>query len=98
MLTMCAAKELGPRGIRVNSVHYGPILTEPMREAMEIYANRGQFADKHAALAGIAGMSPLGITGTTGDAGALVAFLASTDARFITGAAFIQDGGCFIQY
>ena len=98
MLTMCAAKELGPQGIRVNSVHYGPILTAPMRQALHGYAERGQFADDAAALAGIAAMSPLGITGTIQEAGALVTFLVSDDARFVTGAAFWQDGGCFSQY
>lgn len=98
MLTMCAAREFGRQKIRVNSVHYGPILTGLMQRALADYADRGQYADAQAALAGIQALSPLGITGTIADAGALVAFLASDQARFITGAAYWQDGGCFVQY
>lgn len=98
MLTMCAAKEFGPEGVRVNSVHYGPTMTGPMKQALTGYVEAGEFADVDAALAGMSSMSPLGTTGTIDDAGELVAFLASSQARYITGAAFVQDGGCFIQY
>lgn len=98
MLTMCAAREYGPQRIRVNSVHYGPVLTHPMQQALRHYTDRGQFADPQAALSGIAALSPLGITGTVDEAGALAAFLCSDEARFITGAAYWQDGGCFMQY
>lgn len=98
MLTMCAAKEFGPERIRVNSVHYGPTMTGPMEEALGRYAAAGAFADADAARAGIEAMSPLGTTGTIAEAGALVAFLASDQARYITGAAYWQDGGCFMQY
>jgi NAD(P)-dependent dehydrogenase (short-subunit alcohol dehydrogenase family) len=98
MLTMCAAREFGPKKIRVNSVHYGPTMTGPMREALGSYVENGQFTDTGAALAGIEALSPLGITGTIEESGALVAFLASDEARFISGAAYWQDGGCFTQY
>jgi 3alpha(or 20beta)-hydroxysteroid dehydrogenase/cyclopentanol dehydrogenase len=98
MLTMCAAREFGPRKVRVNSVHYGPTLTAPMQRALERYVEGGQYSSVEVALAGIEALSPLGITGTIADAGALVAFLVSDEARFITGAAYWQDGGCFMQY
>lgn len=98
MLTMCAAREFGPKRIRVNSVHYGPTLTPMMEAALEGYAQKGQFDDVAAATSGITALSPLGIIGTSDDAGALVAFLVSDEARYITGAAYVHDGGCFIHY
>jgi len=98
MLTMCAAREFGPQRIRVNSVHYGPVMTNAMHEATERYAASGAFADGDAARAGIAALSPLNTTGTIEEAGALVAYLAGDEARFVTGAAYWLDGGCFMQY
>lgn len=98
MLTMCAAREFGPQRIRVNSVHFGTILTPMMETAIRDYALAGKYSDADAARTGLAAMSPLGRLGDSSDAGSLVAFLASDEARFITGAAYVQDGGSFMQY
>ncbi|MEU9130501.1 SDR family oxidoreductase [Kitasatospora sp. NPDC048540] len=82
--TIVAAKELGPRGIRVNAIMPGPSDTEGTRamgfpgSAQEVQA----VAD-----------TPLGRTGTPDDYGPLVAFLASDDARWITGDVILASGG-----
>ncbi|GAB3721949.1 glucose 1-dehydrogenase [Amycolatopsis oliviviridis] len=82
--TIVAAKELGPRGIRVNAIMPGPSDTEGTR-AMG-YAGSDQEAQAIAA-------TPLGRSGTPGDYGPLVAFLASDDARWITGDVILASGG-----
>jgi NAD(P)-dependent dehydrogenase (short-subunit alcohol dehydrogenase family) len=80
-LTRSMALELGPR-IRVNAVCPGFILT-PMQEAE--YSAETQQA--------FAGKLPLARLGRPADVAALFAFLASDDAGFITGQAFVIDGG-----
>ncbi|WP_307853553.1 SDR family oxidoreductase [Kitasatospora sp. RG8] len=82
--TIVAAKELGPRGIRVNAIMPGPSDTEGTR-AMGFPGS----AQEAQAIAG----TPLGRTGTPADYGPLVAFLASDDARWITGDVILASGG-----
>ncbi|EGJ77298.1 putative short-chain dehydrogenase/reductase SDR [Streptomyces sp. Tu6071] len=82
--TIIAAKELGPRGIRVNAVQPGASDTEGTRAAGYV----GSELEARAIAA-----TPLGRSGTPGDYGPLVAFLASEDARWITGALVLASGG-----
>jgi 3alpha(or 20beta)-hydroxysteroid dehydrogenase/cyclopentanol dehydrogenase len=98
MLTMCAARELGPRKVRVNSVHYGVIDTPLVRKSLERRVGLGQYPDTQTALNAMTAMSPLKTVGTPDDAGGIVAFLASDEARYITGAGYICDGGLTTQY
>ncbi len=93
MLTMCCSKELGSRGIRVNSVHPGPIVTPLLREAFGRYAKAGMYASAEDAEAQITASSPLGVTGRPEDMAHLFVYLASDDARFVTGTAVAHDGG-----
>jgi 3-oxoacyl-[acyl-carrier protein] reductase len=79
-LTRGAARDLGPRGITVNVVQPGPIDTD-MNPADGPYA-----ASSLAAVA-------LGHYGQPRDVAAMVAFLASPDSGFITGASLNVDGG-----
>jgi len=80
-LTKTAAQELGPWGIRVNSIHPGYIDT-PMND----------FAS--AELTGaMLSLIPISRPGRPADAAELVAFLASDAAGFITGAEIAVDGG-----
>jgi len=74
------ARDLGPRGITVNVVQPGAIDTE-MNPA------DGAFADT------LKGMAALGRYGKPEDIAAAVAFLASPDANYITGATLNVDGG-----
>jgi NAD(P)-dependent dehydrogenase (short-subunit alcohol dehydrogenase family) len=93
MLTMCTSKELGPQGIRVNSIHPGPIVTPLLREAFAGYARAGMYASTEEAEAQITASSPLGVTGRPEDMAHLFVYLASDDARFVTGTAIAHDGG-----
>lgn len=79
-LTKGAARDLGPRGITVNIVHPGPIDTDMNP------ADREGAADSAAQLA-------LGRYGQVDDIAGMVGYLASPDARYVTGAAVSVDGG-----
>src|SRR2546427_3304484 len=74
------ARDLGPKGITVNTVQPGPIDTD-MNPA------DGTFAEVHKA------GTALGRYGRPEEIGATVAFLASQGAAFITGASIDVDGG-----
>jgi 3-oxoacyl-[acyl-carrier protein] reductase len=76
------ARELGPRGITVNSIAPGRIDTDRIRE---VYPDGPSEAD----LATI----PLGRLGTPREVGDLVAFLCSARAAYITGTVITVDGG-----
>jgi 3alpha(or 20beta)-hydroxysteroid dehydrogenase len=82
-LTKSAAAELGPLGIRVNSVHPGPIETAMMRNS-PTYAAGGEQRYAHL---------PLGRAGTVDEVAAAVLFLASDESSYMTGAELAVDGG-----
>lgn len=80
LTTQCVAVELGPRGIRVNSVNPGMIstsLTETPSERLNYLRNS----------------YPLRRVGEPSDVARSIAFLASDEANFITGSIFGVDGG-----
>lgn len=80
-LTKALAQEVAPRGITVNAVAPGFIVT-PMTDALG-EAQRTKLADA----------IPLGRLGQPADVAAAVAFLASEDAGWITGATLHVNGG-----
>jgi 3-oxoacyl-[acyl-carrier protein] reductase len=84
-LTLTAAIELAPHGIRVNAAAPGMIATKLSRAVLEQDPElaRAYFKDK----------IPLGRFGTTEEVAAVIAFLASDDASFVTGHALVVDGG-----
>lgn len=84
----CARKKYG---IRVNSIHPAFIDT-PMVDAI-VSASM----DQEKARAGLARAIPLGRIGEPNDVAAAVAYLASDDAKFVTGSELVIDGGLLAQ-
>jgi 3-oxoacyl-[acyl-carrier protein] reductase len=76
-----AAIELAPHKITVNAILPGNIMSEGMAEKGQEY------------IASMARSIPAGALGTPEDIGHLAAFLASTEASYITGQAIAVDGG-----
>ncbi|WTW97913.1 glucose 1-dehydrogenase [Streptomycetaceae bacterium NBC_01309] len=87
-MTKAAALELGPAGIRVNSIHPGGIDTPMVRpENVEgLVADETSSADIYAAL-------PLGRVGQPEEVAKLALFLTSDDSSYSTGSEFLIDGG-----
>jgi 3-oxoacyl-[acyl-carrier protein] reductase len=75
------ATEVAPHGVTVNSVQPG------------LHATDRLVALHHGDVDGVARQVPTGTVGRPEDFGAVVAFLCSDQARFITGAAIPVDGG-----
>ncbi len=98
MLTLCAAIEFGPRKIRVNSVHPGITMTPLIREGLQAYADSGLYASVEEAEAQIAGLGALGITSDPEDTAHAFVYLASEEARFVTGASIYHDGAIGQRY
>jgi NAD(P)-dependent dehydrogenase (short-subunit alcohol dehydrogenase family) len=88
-LTRSAAAEWAGKGIRINSINPGPIASRMMRSLEEGMAP-GKADDMRSRFSA---MIPAGRYGSPEEVAALVAFLASEDARYIHGAVFTIDGG-----
>jgi NAD(P)-dependent dehydrogenase (short-subunit alcohol dehydrogenase family) len=86
-LTRCAALELAPKGVRVNAVNPGVIVTNLHRRGGlkdEDYENFLEHSKQ---------THPLGRVGTPEEVAELICFLASEKAGWITGATYEIDGG-----
>lgn len=86
-LTKYQAKELGPRGIRVNIVAPGAIETDFGGGVVRDNADLNTF---------IASQTALGRVGLPDDIGGVVAFLCSDEARWITAQRIEASGGMFL--
>jgi 3-oxoacyl-[acyl-carrier protein] reductase len=84
VITRVFAKELGPKRIRVNAVNPGPVTTEGFKAA----GIEGSDFEK-----GMIQNTPLGRIGQPDDVASVVAFLASDDARWVTGSLLQAAGG-----
>jgi 3-oxoacyl-[acyl-carrier protein] reductase len=80
-MTRSLARELGPRGIRVNSVAPGYFESEMVNGLDEAVKAR------------ITRRTPLGRLATVDDIAAVVLFMMSPSASFITGQTIVVDGG-----
>jgi 3-oxoacyl-[acyl-carrier protein] reductase len=92
-LTRDMALEWGPRGIRVNSVAPGGILTEG---AGQVTGHPVFPPDRMAGIMGRALSRPLGRMGYADDPALAVVFLASPAGGFITGQQLLVDGGYYL--
>ena len=86
-LTRCAALELAAKGVRVNAVNPGVVITE-------IHKRGGMSEDAYAAFLERSKQThPLGRVGEPSEIAELVFYLASDRAAWITGATYSIDGG-----
>ncbi|RKN51188.1 SDR family NAD(P)-dependent oxidoreductase [Micromonospora endolithica] len=83
--TRAIALDLAPRGIRVNAVAPGAIANDRF-DALDRATQRRRAAP-----------IPLGRVGTGDDVAAVVSFLASPDAAYVTGQVITVDGGLSVQ-
>jgi len=83
-ITGVLANELGPRKIRVNAINPGVVETEGTHAAGFVGS---EFFDA------IIGQTPLGRVGYPDDIAAIAVFLASDDARWLTGEKLTASGG-----
>jgi 2-hydroxycyclohexanecarboxyl-CoA dehydrogenase len=81
-MTRAMALDLAPYGVRVNAVVPGLIRTYDLDE--ESAVQRGQVV-------------PLGRLGTPEDLAGPTVFLATDDARYMTGVSLVVDGGVLVQ-
>ncbi|MGM0585714.1 MAG: SDR family NAD(P)-dependent oxidoreductase [Pseudomonadota bacterium] len=91
-MTKTDAVTYAAEGIRVNSVHPGFIWT-PLVEELAKASEEGEDAFR----AQLDALHPIGHVGEPEDIAAGIAFLASDDAKFMTGAELVIDGGYTAQ-
>jgi 3alpha(or 20beta)-hydroxysteroid dehydrogenase len=84
-VTKSAAQELGPLGIRVNSVHPGGVMTSMAMAAAQTMVDVDP--------AGFLKSLPIARFAEPVEISRLVAFLASDESSYTTGAEFVADGG-----
>lgn len=83
-ITGVLAKELGPRGIRVNAINPGLVITEGTEEA----GIAGSDFET-----GMVGLTPLGRAGRPDDIAKVALFLASDEGGWVTGERLVASGG-----
>ncbi len=83
-ITKILAKELGSRKIRVNAINPGMIVTEGVKAAG---------FDQGDVRAWVESITPLGRVGNVEEIAAAVAFLASSDASYVSGTTLHASGG-----
>jgi len=89
------SKELGPKGVRVNAVSPGWIMTESSVDLLKRLqaANGGTIEDARQVVLDSLGGIPIGRPADPREVADLIAYLASDRAAAIHGAEFIIDGG-----
>jgi NAD(P)-dependent dehydrogenase (short-subunit alcohol dehydrogenase family) len=86
MLTRCSALDLAPHGVRVNAISPGVVVTE-------LHTVTGAVADYPAFLERGRATHPIGRVGNAEEVAALILYLLSDEAGWVTGANVSIDGG-----
>ncbi|MDQ7053431.1 MAG: glucose 1-dehydrogenase [candidate division KSB1 bacterium] len=86
-MTRCAALDLAPRGIRVNAVNPGVVVTELHRRGGMDESEYQQFLERSKVT------HPLGRVGRPVDVAEAILYLASPKADWVTGVTLSVDGG-----
>ena len=86
-LTRCSALELAAKGVRVNAVNPGVVVTNLHKRGGMSEENYAKFVEN------AKNTHPLGRAGTPEEVAELIMFLASEKAGWITGATYEIDGG-----
>ncbi len=94
MMTKALAKDLGPRGVRVNAIAPGGIATPGTAQAVP--TNLPADIDVEAMMKQMVAHLPLGRMGEPDDVGRLALFLASPASAYMTGRVVVVDGGMLI--
>jgi NAD(P)-dependent dehydrogenase (short-subunit alcohol dehydrogenase family) len=90
-LTRQAAVEYAPKGIRINSVVPGTIMTEMNAQILR------EVDDPDALMNEWTSMHPIGRVGQPEEVAAAVVFLASDESSFVTGESLRVDGGMIVK-
>jgi NAD(P)-dependent dehydrogenase (short-subunit alcohol dehydrogenase family) len=95
MLTKALAVEFARMGtgIRVNSVHPGPINTDLGRSGVTDAVKAGLLPSEAAGMEKVTQQFPMGRWGESDDIASVIAFLASDASKFMTGTELTVDGG-----
>lgn len=86
MITRCAALDLAPHGVRVNAVNPGVVVTE-LHTVTHAVADYAAFLERGRAT------HPIGRVGNAEEVAALILYLLSAEAGWITGSCMPIDGG-----
>jgi len=87
-LTKTVASEMAAHGIRVNAIAPGNTVSAMTADVMT-----GDHSNLEQASETIRSKSPLGIAGEAGDIAGAAVYLASNEARYVTGHTLVIDGG-----
>lgn len=83
--------------IRVNSVHPGFVRTRLLEEGMAGWVEKGMGTSVEALIEGLGATTPIGRIAEPDEIAPAIAFLASDDASYVTGAELVVDGGWTAQ-
>ncbi len=89
-LTRSLALYFGRFGVRVNAVAPGPIMEEQAESASDVYAPEMRENQRRS--------TALGRFGSPAEVAAVVAFLASDEASYVTGSTLLVDGGFLLRH